>query len=220
MIPVAVFVINLLIILGALATLPENISNTIPWFQPLILWLLISNFCLILVAYFVSEDDTRITNLERTFSVDGKNIYIKKSDLVEKKVISPIIYVKGHPSFEERNRVSMTIQPYVIKIESISMSMYPMNFEFPLKPDLEIKIQPNLLTLIYMDSKGDLQNLVFTTVLRSEEKISEIVNQIELLKEKQMSKEKKVKEDYYCRYCGEENKSDAVYCEKCGKKLK
>jgi uncharacterized membrane protein YvbJ len=25
---------------------------------------------------------------------------------------------------------------------------------------------------------------------------------------------------FYCRYCGKENKSDAVFCEKCGKQLK
>lgn len=37
------------------------------------------------------------------------------------------------------------------------------------------------------------------------------------------SKEEKLLEDeakFYCRYCGKENKSDAVFCEKCGKQLK
>ena len=44
------------------------------------------------------------------------------------------------------------------------------------------------------------------------------------IKKEAPSKEEEVKEKekdgFYCRYCGTENELDAVFCEKCGKKLK
>ena len=51
------------------------------------------------------------------------------------------------------------------------------------------------------------------------------VTQSELivLEEPAISKEEKLVSDaakFYCRYCGAENESDAVFCEKCGKQLK
>lgn len=36
---------------------------------------------------------------------------------------------------------------------------------------------------------------------------------------KTVSSEPLVMEKKYCRYCGAENKSDAIFCEKCGKKM-
>jgi len=50
-----------------------------------------------------------------------------------------------------------------------------------------------------------------------EEKEPEIQQEpVSLKEEKSMAKDGK----FYCRYCGKENETDAVFCEKCGKKLK
>jgi len=45
-----------------------------------------------------------------------------------------------------------------------------------------------------------------------------------IVQEKQIETvEKKTKENipkFYCRYCGVENKTDAIFCESCGRKMK
>lgn len=49
------------------------------------------------------------------------------------------------------------------------------------------------------------------------DKISRIVTEVE--KELSKAREQVMAGKFFCRYCGGENKSDAVFCEKCGKKL-
>ena len=50
----------------------------------------------------------------------------------------------------------------------------------------------------------------------AEKREPEIKEAISIKKEKSTAKNN----NFYCRYCGEENIDDAVFCEKCGKKLK
>ena len=50
-----------------------------------------------------------------------------------------------------------------------------------------------------------------------------VINRMDKTKGKTVviNKEKPLdsKPKFYCRYCGAENKDDAMFCEKCGKKL-
>jgi hypothetical protein len=59
--------------------------------------------------------------------------------------------------------------------------------------------------------------VIQSNTIMQEEKEPEIQQEpISMKEEKSMVKDDK----FYCRYCGRENEADAVFCEKCGKKLK
>lgn len=86
----------------------------------------------------------------------------------------------------------------------------------------------------YWNSLGAEQQLVFD-FHADEKSTKELVNLLSHLRQKVMltEKEEKSKElnlpvnqrtepsetKFFCRYCGAENKSDAIFCEKCGKRI-
>ena len=77
-------------------------------------------------------------------------------------------------------------------------------------------------TIVIREYLGKAHVKAFLGIVQLKPIISE--NQKPIVQEKQLlTKEEKLidnKDMFYCRYCGVENSGDAVFCEKCGKKLK
>jgi len=104
-----------------------------------------------------------------------------------------------------------------------------------LSPVGAMAVDRNALVIDYLDSFGVEQRRIFD--FHAEEKSTkQLVGLLSHLKQKTTLEEQVDKESeaqpakqqeteqgetrFFCRYCGAENKSDAVFCEKCGKKLK
>lgn len=89
------------------------------------------------------------------------------------------------------------------------------------------------LVLNYRDAFGESQNRVFD--FHDDKTAKQLVDLLKWVKEhvrvQELTGETRVEtvkpqqveegeSKFFCRYCGAQNKSDAVFCEKCGKKLK
>jgi ribosomal protein L40E len=93
-------------------------------------------------------------------------------------------------------------------------------------PEFLPELSPNIVSLIGM---GIVQFLVVFYFWRdlNEPEVKLFLGSIEAQKTAQERTgvqtavaETKSKQEFYCRYCGAENKTDAVFCEKCGRQLR